>query len=478
MAFNKFPSFSTTASVIAMTIVLSGCSVSNPLAGKLFHSKPVTAEATANENYQSSLEMGDKARADGKLEEAAAHYARAARWMPNESWPLLQLGDTLWEMKNPTESAKVLEQAAKVNPGNVLVMRNLGRAYIALNQAGNAQKAYSAALTLDPQDTKTLNGLGIAYDIDGDHATAQKTFRKGLQIEAQNADLANNLAYSLISSQKYSEAIDVLVPIVNKPDATPRQRQNLALAYGLLGKVDDVKRVSSVDLTPAEIEKNIIVYNHLRVETSQTDTLRSIGRPTFESGGLTAKLNKEAAEKVPAAATQSAPNSAEAASDEALAAAPTNDGISAPMTLAPTPGDSDESDANQTQSKGANTARIDSGSVILGKVSVGPKDQTVKAVAPTHVPATELASPASSGPTSTGFGNNKVYLGDYDTEAAAREAWIKVWVNNSTALSNMAASMEPNSGRVSLYAIGASSPADAAAACEKLHSNGVSCGSK
>lgn len=478
MAFNKFPSFSTTASVIAMAIVLAGCSVSNPLTGKPFHSNPVTAEASANENYQSSLEMGDKARADGKLEEAAAHYARAARWMPNESWPLLQLGDTLWEMKNPTESAKVLEQAAKVNPDNVLVMRNLGRAYVALNQAGNAQKAYSAALTIDPQDTKTLNGLGISYDIDGDHATAQKNFRDGLKIEPQNADLTNNLAYSLISSQKYSEAVDVLAPIVNKPDATPRQRQNLALAYGLLGKMDDVKRVSSVDLTPAQIEKNIEVYNHLRVETSQTDTLRSIGRPTFESGGLTAKLNKEAAAKVPSAATGSAPTSAEDVSEEALAMSPTNDGVSAPMTLAPTPGDSEEVDASQNNSKDVNTAHINSGTVILGKVSVDPKDQTVKTLAPSHVPATELAPPASNGTTSTGFGNNKVYLGDYDTEAAAREAWIKVWVNNSAALNNMAASMEPSSGRVSLYAIGASSPAEAAAACEKLHSNGVSCGSK
>ncbi len=469
MTMRRLSVFPGTVSLLALSVALSGCAATG---SSLFHKEPVTAEQTAGENYQQSLELGDKARADKKLDEAAGHYARAARWMPTEAWPLIQLSDVLWEMQNPAEAVKVLTRAHTLDPNSTLILKNLGRSYVALDKPAQAQEAYLDALAIDPNDTKILNGLAISYDMDGDHATAQRHYRAGLALEPQNLDLQNNLSYSLIASGKYADAVDILEPLINRAGATPRQRQNLALAYGLLGKEDDVRRVSKVDLTPAQIEKNLLVYRHLRAEPGQPDTLRTIGRPTFASGGLsTAKVEAPA----PAAPPAPVAPTEEAAQPQAAAAKP--------VAVQDLPA--------------ATTPEKEERPVMLARASDEPAQPPAALQPPKHemAPAAPAEKPASPPPTSTaamdaapasvatppattvsGFGQGKVYLGMFPNEAAAREAWIKVWVNNSATLGNMAAGIEPQDGQVALYAVGADSVEQAEGICTTLRQSGVSCG--
>lgn len=477
MTMRKLSLFPGTVSLLALSVVLSGCSATS----SVFRSEPVTAEQTAGENYQQSLALGDKARTDKKLDEAAGHYARAARWMPTEAWPLIQLADVLWEMQNPAEAVKVLNRAHTLDPNSTLILKNLGRAHVALNQPAQAQESYLDALAIDPNDTKILNGLAIAYDMDGDHATAQRHYRAGLALQPQNLDLQNNLSYSLIASGKYADAVDILEPLVNRADATPRQRQNLALAYGLLGKEEEVRRVSKVDLTPAQIEKNLVVYRHLRAEPGQPDTLRTIGRPTFASGGLTTVKAEAPAPAAPPTVAATAPTE-EVAQPQAAASTPVavqdlpaqTPAEEKPVVLARASEDTTPAPAPKAEAHAVPKAEA---------VPVPEPEKPAQAVAETTpsapVVTTTEAAPAATPPApagGSGFGSNKIYLGLFPDEAAAREAWIKVWVNNSATLGNMAAGIEPQNGQVALYAVGADTAEQAENACTTLRQAGVSCG--
>jgi Flp pilus assembly protein TadD len=465
-------SFSHLASVslIALT-TLSGCaSLPDWAVGN--SSKPTThVERLMHKSYQEAMSRAQSAHEDGKLEEAAGLYLRASQYMPQEIEPLGKLGDVLWESHNAVESARVLERARVIDPQNVTVLRNLGRAYVALSEFDKAQGAYLAALSADPSDTRTLNGLGLSYDLAGDHDTAQSHYRAGLTSRPADVDLQNNLAFSLISAGDYKQAIEVLEPLVNSASATARQRQNLALAYGMLGREEDVKRVASADLSPVEIERNLSVYRQLRNETKTKETLRSVGTPNFKDGSLSNKPTADLPPQLPTAEPKM--SEAEPATATPVVVEPVT--ASAPTALTVEP-------ATPAATAAEPSAPAESSAIVLTPSQVmdtpRPSASEKKAVKVQAAPA-EPAPSAGPAPASvvntTAFGSDKVFLGTFASEAAAREAWVNVWTGYSADLGSMVASIEPAAGQFALFAIGAKDAEAASKTCDSLKTKGISC---
>lgn len=461
----KRKSSSTLASVSLLALLaLSGCAST----GSMFGSK------SANPSYDAAMTVATESQKKGDLQSAATFYGRAAQSAPSDPTPLVALGDVLWQMKNPSESARVLEAARKIAPHNDDALRGLGRAYVGLNEPKKAQEAYLTALEVDPSNARTLSGLGIAYDLEGDHATAQSHYRAGLALAPNDGDLKNNLAYSLISAKDYADAVEVLEPLLRDGTATKRHRMNLALAYGLLGKDDDARSVASADLTPAAIERNLKVYRELRNEPEHSKTMASIGKPGYVAElakPKAAPVKKEVAPvSAPEAVAEVPPPPTPAENEVVLGQA------SAPADIVPMP-ESERivvSPPKEEPKPAATTMPMASANVPESApattvvVAPPPTAEPVKAVVE---PATELVSPKSSG-----LETGKIFLGKYPSEANAREAWIRVWTNNSTTLSNLVASIEPNGGDVALFAVGAGSAEKADGVCSALRQSGVSCG--
>jgi Flp pilus assembly protein TadD len=459
-------SSSTLASVSLLALLaLSGCASS----GSMFGSK------STNPAYDSAMMTAAESQKKGDLQNAASFYGKAAQSAPNDVTPLIALGDVLWQMKNASESARVLEAARKLTPHNDEVLRGLGRAYVGLNEPQKAQEAYLSALEVDPNNARTLSGLGIAYDLEGDHATAQSHYRSGLALAPNDGDLKNNLAYSLISAKDYAGAAEVLEPLLRAGTATKRHRMNLALAYGLLGRDDEARSVASADLTPAAIERNLKVYRQLRNEPEHSKTMASIGKP-----GYVPELAKPKAAPAPKAAEPAVvadipPPPSPSENEVVLGQA------SSPADVVPMPEPTEPArvvvapPAEAPAPAMASDAAMPMASASVPQAAAAPPAPVatpyVAAETPVTAPATELVSPKSSS-----LETGKIYLGKYDSEASAREAWIRVWTNNSTTLSNLVASIEPNGTDVALFAVGAGSAQKADDVCNALRQTGVSCG--
>ena len=72
--------------------------------------------------------------------------------------------------------------------------------------------------------------------------------------------LRNNLGLSLALSGQYAEAIELLRAIVDEPGAKARNRQNLALAYGLAGDLTAAERISRLDLDEEAVQNNLSYF--------------------------------------------------------------------------------------------------------------------------------------------------------------------------------------------------------------------------
>lgn len=320
MVNHKFSLRATTASLIALS-TLTGC-VST---GSLFGHHDVSSPQAS---YEETLRVAASARESGDLATSAEMYGRAASFATTDVGPLIQLADVYWQMKNPAKSAETLEKARALDASNVLVLRNLGRAYVATGDIKKAEDAYLAALQIDSTDVRIHNGLGVAYDLDGDHTTAQDHFREGLKIAPNDLDLRNNLAYSFISADSYDQAIKLLEPVYLAGQSTPRLRQNLALAYALADRDPEARKVAGEDLSPAEVERNMAVYNHLRDNGASRQDMMAMGRPTFTRGGL----NPITPKPLEVAKTEAAPATPAPAAEPVVS----TDAANVPPVTAPT----------------------------------------------------------------------------------------------------------------------------------------------
>ncbi|HEV3105642.1 MAG TPA: tetratricopeptide repeat protein, partial [Trinickia sp.] len=142
----------------------------------------------------------------------------------------------------------------------------LGLARVALRerQLDDALERYRRLVAAHPDNAAAAEGLGTTLDLEGQHADAQAVYRAALERHPEAEGLKTDLGLSLILSKRAREGANVLLDIAALPDAPPQARENLALAYGLLGNGEAAKRILAADMPAASAEDNLQFYRHLR----------------------------------------------------------------------------------------------------------------------------------------------------------------------------------------------------------------------
>jgi Flp pilus assembly protein TadD len=214
--------------------------------------------------YDGVMHIADASRASGDFGNAINLYRHAATMQPNRIEPLVALGGTLLEMGKVDEAITSYNAALKIDPRHGEALRGLGRAYLKTGRPDLAATSLAIAYQDTPNDPKLLLLIGVADDFIGRHMAAQTRYRQGLQIAPTDRSLSLDLALSLALSEKFDEAIAVLQPIAQGPGATPRDRQTLALVFGLKGDAKAARAVARVDLDPASVDHNLAFYESLR----------------------------------------------------------------------------------------------------------------------------------------------------------------------------------------------------------------------
>lgn len=214
--------------------------------------------------YETLMRIAAAAHAGGDLATAVGAYRRAAEREPTNPAPLLGAANTLMDMGRTDEAITTYNSALTEKSDDPEALRGLARAYMMTGKPELAGQPLAVAFKATPDDPKLLQLIGVADDLAGQHEEAQARYRRGLELLPHDPALSVNLALSLALTGNYPEAIAVLQPIATAPTSSPRERQTLALIYGLQGNRAAADKMARLDLDPESVRHNLAYYESLR----------------------------------------------------------------------------------------------------------------------------------------------------------------------------------------------------------------------
>jgi Flp pilus assembly protein TadD len=164
--------------------------------------------------------------------------------------------ETALQAGDMDKASEGFRKALELAPDRIDARVGLGRIYLGRHQPNQALVEFQAVIAADPKNVRALNAVGIALDLVGRSREAQQSYRAALALKPDDRAARNNLGLSLALSGAYDQAIAELSKLTLEPGATPRMRQNLALALGLKGDEAGMARVAKADLDDAAIAEN------------------------------------------------------------------------------------------------------------------------------------------------------------------------------------------------------------------------------
>jgi Flp pilus assembly protein TadD len=202
---------------------------------------------------QTALEAGD-------TELASKLFGQIVQTDPRSVPGLTGLGDTLYAVGDYTRANVYYDKATGIDPKAIPALIGIARVGIRQRRFHDAISTYTQILTLVPNDPLAAAGLGAALDMAGDHAGAQAALRAALNANPGDPGLSVNLGLSLVMGGDPRDGANVLLDVTRFPEAPLQARQDLALAYGLLGNDQAAARILSHDLPKESVADDLHYY--------------------------------------------------------------------------------------------------------------------------------------------------------------------------------------------------------------------------
>ncbi|HEX8485645.1 SPOR domain-containing protein [Sphingomonas sp.] len=153
---------------------------------------------------------------------------------------------------DPAQAVARAENAVSLMPQNASYRSLLGQSYLKAGRFASARTALTDALKLAPADGRIALNLALAQIATGDWNAARAMLdENGGTISATDRGLALALAGDPAG------AVSMLTGVVRSGSATPKARQNLALALALGGQWQGARVVASADMSPADVDARI-----------------------------------------------------------------------------------------------------------------------------------------------------------------------------------------------------------------------------
>ncbi len=241
--------------------LLGGCA-----SGPRVETRPVVAERGADKS--TDLRIAESALESGDTQLAASLFERALKADPRSIAAALGLADAIYQTGDLARAGVLYRQAAADRPEDPRAQLGLARVALRERRLDEAVARYRRLVDTHPENAVAAEGLGASLDLQGKHDQAQAIYRAALARHPDAQGLKTNLGLSLILERRAREGANVLLDIAGLPDAPAQARENLALAYGVLGNGEAAKRILTADMPAASAEDNLRFYRTLRARWS------------------------------------------------------------------------------------------------------------------------------------------------------------------------------------------------------------------
>jgi Flp pilus assembly protein TadD len=399
-------------SPLVLGVAMAGCSTDQASRGTMF--QPVAATP----------------KAAGLDQQAARHFGLAQQALQQE---------------DPASALAHAEKAVELSPRDAGYRMLLGDLYLKNGRFLSAETTFSDVLALDTANSRAAFNLVLAeIALSKQHSALMRLDR--LSQTASAADLG--LAFALAGQPE--RAVALLETAARAPEADARVRQNLALAYALVGDWQRARITAAQDLSPADLAGRMEQWATFVRPAAQWDQVASLlGVTPAEDSGQPVRLAL-------APAAQQAVAYAEAETQ--------------PMPPAP---------AEQPVQYAAAEAPVQQASYVEpAPTFAAPERRHLRAASP--APALKRAPKklVQEQPRPSGNGRFVVQLASYDSAGALSDGWSQLRKRYALGSASPVSAIVnlPGKGkfhRLSLSGFG--TQADAARACASIKGKGGAC---
>lgn len=221
-------------------------------------------ENLSEDSQNQLLRVAESMKKAGDFGTAIKFYNDIVYLDPQNPQANIGLAQCLVEVKKYSEASEILNRFLLEQPHNTQARIELGKVYIAGHNPKMALQEFTRIPLDDQQSTSAQNGIGVCNDFLGQHQKAQNSYNKALEKTPNHHGILSNLGLSYILDGKYEKGIEILEPLAKRFQATPRDRQNLALAYGLSGNISKAAQIFRLDLDDKDVRTNIAYIHSLQ----------------------------------------------------------------------------------------------------------------------------------------------------------------------------------------------------------------------
>lgn len=210
------------------------------------------AQESDRDSNESLYRVAAKARIGGNPEAAIRFYTKALEGNPEMGKAYVGLAEAYIDLKLLDAAENNLRKADAKGGDKKKITYLRGKCHLLRGNLEEAKRQFQKYSTPD-----CLNALGAVYDNLGDHQRAQQLYKQVIVSHPKYIDAYNNMGLSLLLSDDYKNAILYLENACTLPDANATYRGNLALAYGLAGKIAQARAVYEQDYDGEELEQKV-----------------------------------------------------------------------------------------------------------------------------------------------------------------------------------------------------------------------------
>jgi Flp pilus assembly protein TadD len=251
-------------------------------AGCLAHSK---ADFNETASY-ASMKAPSQTPTDEQWRQSAEAWGRRFEANPADAQAAIYYARALRATNQRAQAVAVLQQGAIRSPRNAELLAAYGKALAEAGRYKEAEEVLGRAHTPERPDWRILSAQGAVADQVGDHALAQRYYDAALKIAPGEPNVLSNLGLSYALSKRLPEAEQALRQAASHPEADGRVRQNLALVFGLQGKLQDAEAILQRDLAPEDVATALTTIRSMVAQPNNWAAIRNAeqkgGRPAVQ----------------------------------------------------------------------------------------------------------------------------------------------------------------------------------------------------
>lgn len=195
------------------------------------------------QNYKARQRLGLIATAEGKLEEAASHFAESAELAPEDPYAIRMLART-WRMLGQAENAEaLLDRMMPVLPADADLLVEKARCRIDRRFPAEAAAYLENAIALAPDNAEAHCFLGLVRRKSGDKAGAYAAFERALMLDPSNVMAMNGIGNDLLEREQFSDAISYYRRALQEQPSFIEAKKNLAYTLSLTDDVEGARAV-------------------------------------------------------------------------------------------------------------------------------------------------------------------------------------------------------------------------------------------